>query len=439
LNMTLPIVFEGRTGVQIAGDLNAELGALQMPASGHAQRLLNKMRHQTGDATLLIVGDSTGNAPDEWARLFADWIAAQFPAFTVTYRVWLTTDYNTVTTVQTGTGARTLAIYNCSVAGVRPDYPLGELYNAAIRDIPAVDLLIVNHGHNIFTGETQDMMAMHWLELTEPVLLDHPGAGVIVMAQNPNRDNADNDVKALAVRDVCAYRGFGLADAWTKFIARGKAGSLYFDAAHPSFGLGTAEAPTGTRLMLEAVQEHFTGMPVAPETAVSLLSQAYGPNLLLNGSFADYPTSPGAPTSWTLNACAATKDTTIKFGTNAYSVKLVGSGAGQPYMQQDLAANVRDTVLGKNLILAVAIYSAVGQDNNTGRPALLSTSNGSNVYVTTSGGRGGWWWKFLPAKIAAADVFVRVRLFANSGVASTGEAYIGAAVLRMGKVPSCAP
>jgi hypothetical protein len=409
------------------------------PASGHAQKLLNKLRWG-GEAVLLVVGDSTGNGSDEWVRLFANWIAGEYPAVTVTYRVWGTTDYGSATTVQTGTGTQTLAIYNCSVSGVRPDYALGSLYAAAIQNVPAVDLMIVNHGHNIFSGETQDQMSMHWLELTEPFLLDHPGSGVILIAQNPHKVTPEM-TKALSVRDVCAWRGFGFADVWSLFMERGNASSLYVngDNIHPSYGLGSDADPTGTRLFLQAVQRHFVGAPVAPQTAVSLLSQAYGPNLLVNGTFSDYPTSPGAPTGWTLTNATATKDTTIKFGVNGYSVKLVGSGSGQPYMQQDLAAGPRDAHLGKNLILAVAMYAAADQDNNTARPALLSTSNGSNNYVTTAGGRGGWWWKFLPAKIGAGDTYIRARLFANTGSGSTGEAYIGAAVLRVGKVPSCAP
>jgi hypothetical protein len=442
------LALDPSVGLQVGGAAPSTEQAAQVlrgiaPASGHAQRLLNKMRVGAQDATLLIVGDSTGNASDEWVYLFSQWLGGQFPGYTVLYRVWGTIDYNAATTLQTGTGPRTLTVYNNSVAGMKPDYTLGELWPAAVQNLPAVDLTIVSHGHNVFSGETQDAMAMHWLELTEPLLMAHPDTGVILIAQNPERDTVDNDTQALAVRDVCAWRGFGLADAWSKFTALGKAAGLYADNVHPSFGLGSPESPTGTRLIVETVKEHFIGAPCAPATSVSLLAQAYGPNLLLNGSFADYPTSPGAPTGWTATNSTVTKDTVVKFGTNAYSVKVVGTGAGQPYLQQDLAANVRDTVLGRQLILAVAVFTPTTEDVNGGRVALLSTSNGSNTYVSTSTGKGGWWWKFLPAKIAAGDTFVRVRLFASTvtGAAtppSTLTAHFGAAILRAGKVPTTA-
>lgn len=57
-------------------------------ANQHVLALKNRLAEGAEPAVLTIVGDSTGNANDEWFYLLGEWIADQFPAYTVYQRLW---------------------------------------------------------------------------------------------------------------------------------------------------------------------------------------------------------------------------------------------------------------------------------------------------------------------------------------------------------------
>ena len=59
----------------------------------------------TRSVAVQVLGDSTGNDTGEWPDLFSQYLAAQYPAFTVQRRTWsdATQDYGAPVTVQTGT------------------------------------------------------------------------------------------------------------------------------------------------------------------------------------------------------------------------------------------------------------------------------------------------------------------------------------------------
>jgi lysophospholipase L1-like esterase len=58
-------------------------------------------------AVMSVLGDSTGNATNEWVYLFADWLADRYPGHTVRHRLWNigTLKWDTPTQLQTGAGA----------------------------------------------------------------------------------------------------------------------------------------------------------------------------------------------------------------------------------------------------------------------------------------------------------------------------------------------
>lgn len=420
-------------------------GDVTFPGSGHAQLLVNNLVAGASDAGILVVSDSTGNAAPsdpastqgEWPFRLAQWLAAQYPTHTVKITPWDETGeaaYSSAITIQTGTGPRTLTIWNAAKSGSKPSYVLGGRYEAAVNKLPVIDLLIVNHGHNLFKDEAQDLIGLHYLELTETVLLSHPGIGVIIIGQNPAMGTTDNDIKVHAARDVCALRGFGFADVWSEFIRLGKAASLYADALHPSIGVGTANAPTGVDLFLSSLIAHFTGVAVEPVRCYSLLANIKsGGNLLLNGDFSAF--SGAVPDSWGATGAAVTKDMTTPFGTNGYSVKIVNSGAAQGYIDQLLSSQLRDEYKGRALICIAAVYVPLGQDDKAGRFALTSTANSSNNYTAELGAEGGWRWKFLCAKTEVSDTYIRVRLYSNTANIAGGITHFGAVYLRPGRLP----
>ena len=103
------------------------------------------------DPYLLLQGDSTGNEDWEFFFLTVQKLCADYPTHTVYYRTWNTT---TLTwegrTLQTGTSARVLRIYNGSVPGATPAYWQGTLKDYAYDGFQ-FDMVIVNYGLNVST------------------------------------------------------------------------------------------------------------------------------------------------------------------------------------------------------------------------------------------------------------------------------------------------
>jgi len=123
-------------GVGVSGSLSALKGAVLRGES----------------ANVAIVGDSTADATTEWVYGFAAYVASLNSALTVTYRTYndAGTSWNAPTTIQTGSGAETIAFWNASIASTKPTYLLGAKRAASIDGMPAtIALGIINHGLNL--------------------------------------------------------------------------------------------------------------------------------------------------------------------------------------------------------------------------------------------------------------------------------------------------
>jgi hypothetical protein len=409
------------------------------PASGHAQRLLNKLRTGIEDAAMLIAGDSTGNEPQEWVYLLSDWIASQYPAYTVKWRVWdeVAKNYGAEAVIRAGTGAKVLTVWNASVPGARVDYFNGDKYPNAVEAIGKVDLVMFSYGHN---GENSAVrnhnIALRFLEFIEPVLVTHQGCGVIAVAQNPERDNTDSDGPAQDVRDICALRGFGLADVWWQFTSRGKAASLYSDSRHPSPGLGTASNPSGTRLFVETVKTHFIGKQVAHQAPQSLLLSV-GESYIENGEFTTWTNPNSAPDGWTLVGATAQKDTTVKFGKNGYSLKLTSTGSGGSYIDRPVSAGALETLKGSRVVVAVACRKPAGAPTTGTRPTLVHPPVASTNYLMFDGAFDRFKYQFLSAEIVPSMTGLSVRINCDTATSTGVVSYIGGVWLCRGLLPHC--
>ena len=96
--------------------------------------------------TLQVLGDSTGNGPDEWVYLTARRISAKYhrPVLIHNWSVASNT-YVDATTVGTGSNGR-ITIWNGSAPGKGTDYAMAN-FDAMAPAQP--DLVIVSHGHNL--------------------------------------------------------------------------------------------------------------------------------------------------------------------------------------------------------------------------------------------------------------------------------------------------
>jgi lysophospholipase L1-like esterase len=75
--------------------------------------LLTTLSEAQASTGLQVIGDSTGNAPDEWVYLTGQWLAARYPAYTVRHRLWddSTQGYAAPTTIQSGPNGERRAVF----------------------------------------------------------------------------------------------------------------------------------------------------------------------------------------------------------------------------------------------------------------------------------------------------------------------------------------
>ncbi|MCV5526411.1 hypothetical protein OFN18_30540, partial [Escherichia coli] len=88
-----------------------------------------KLRSAQDDVCIIINSDSTGIDHDtdpstgvlfyKWTRKLANFLAANYPAYTVNYYTWSGTGYSSATQIQVGTSGKTLYFYNAAVAGTQ--------------------------------------------------------------------------------------------------------------------------------------------------------------------------------------------------------------------------------------------------------------------------------------------------------------------------------
>jgi lysophospholipase L1-like esterase len=237
--------------------------------SGSSQFSTILQRAQT-DATLVVLGDSTGNETTEWVYLFAQWITTTFPDYDVSYRVWndATQAYDAASTI--GSGPLTVNLYNGSMPGAGYNYPMlapGTRFAAMVPTTP--DAVIVSYGYNSTSATYRAQM----LELAQWVRGIHPTAELIVTSQPPvatvHADFATNFSRRMDIRAIAASERWGLIDATQAFLDYGNFDALISgDNLHPN--------TAGSQVWFEEVVRYFTRVPrVAPAIAPATVDRIF--------------------------------------------------------------------------------------------------------------------------------------------------------------------
>lgn len=211
-------------------------GAAQLPEAGAFMR---KMVLGTANAALLVLGDSTGQGNmttiKRWPLRFAELMMALFPTHTIIFYMWNNTSvaYDAPVTLQTGSGTRTLTIYNGSASGMATNY---SITNLAVLAPVEPDLTIINHGHN----ESSTTLKTNLTKLARFVAAKWPRSPIVLTSQNPQTSASPSYVDQMAARvvvgDVAAREGFGLLDIATAFTAYPSWDTALFtgDYTHPN-------------------------------------------------------------------------------------------------------------------------------------------------------------------------------------------------------------
>lgn len=396
------------------------------------QPFMARLTRNLEDATMLVVGDSTGNETTEWVYLTAQHLAGQFPAYTVTYQIWDDTAkaYASPITVQTGTGSNTLHVFNCSVAG----WACSNVWQSFPDNIVAIQphLTLISLGHNESSSGTYNgfraLIYGNYLALTQAITAACPQTALVTVLQNPTQTNTNQSLRASVYEQIAALRGHGLIDVHQVWIDANRPGGWYADSVHPN--------STGEAIWAQIVRNHFVyapGTSPLPRPASSFLEPAE--QMLINGDFAFFNSS--VPDSWTATGSTCSKDTTNKESSSGYAVRIQSAGASTALVSQFLTAAQLASVKGKFVTLTARIRNNAGAQVITHARVGLAIGGAQSVVTDTTPlpGTGAFMWQQATAFIPATANYVQVVIYADSSSTGTGDCTVDRVILARGSLP----
>ena len=412
LGFSVPLTGDSSGGSVDPGEVTVDL-----PPQTAAYGLLSKMRAALEDVCIIIINsDSTGITQDtdpttgqvfkKWPRKLAEFLAGNYPAYTVNYYSWSSNAYSTPETIQIGSAGKTLHFYNAAVAGTQPLYLMGQYFETAYVPRQA-DLIILNHGHNTDNNVPASTHMGMDLAIFYTMLQRHPNAGAVIFSQNPLRDNDNGTVRSNGARQAAITAGFSLVDAFQLFQNAGKPPGWYMDNIHPN--------ATGDAKIFDLVKNLF----VWPASASRFIpGLAAGTSLLANGDFTTWTEGLPAPDGWSLTGCTAEKDET-NYESGTYGLRLNQTGTVETYAAIPLPASLVKRLRGKTVVLAARVFiPSTSTRGNCGTVQIPEISN-NRPYGTPNGGRGGFIWKatVITVPTTATALTVRAVLDTSGGVA----------------------
>lgn len=233
-----------------------EVGSSQVGSSTKLGRALSRLDDQDRRFRVLVIGDSTSVDPAGWQQLMMQWLAEE------TGRPWKVHSWNAEPAPPAepgyapperhrgGPDSAPLVMWNASAAGRNWVYTADHIADMAPAELRRIDLLLVNHGHNIRPAE-------QYADVGYPVIdrlrERFPRAGVVLFTQNPVRGDApSNSAEARGFvhryRDTRRVAVFGVYRA---FIKSGRVEELVDEVnpRHPT--------PEGYRLWFELVRSRL--------------------------------------------------------------------------------------------------------------------------------------------------------------------------------------
>lgn len=182
--------------------------------------------------TITVVGDSTGDADDEWVHLLARVIEREHDR-TVVYNAWDVTSltYKPEVILGSGRSVRPVTIWNASAAGQGPFY---SQVNLAVMAPQSSDLVIVNHGHNFTDAASGVAKEVSLVASIAAQQKARPAIAIIL--QNPRTTRADaQDDNIRGLRAAFSKDEFALIDVASSFRDKGQLGALLLpDGVHPN-------------------------------------------------------------------------------------------------------------------------------------------------------------------------------------------------------------
>lgn len=165
-----------------------------------------------------VVGDSTGNAPDEWVYTVVKQLSEDYDRPAVVHN-WSVEEnkYASQTAVGVGSG-EPIIVWNGSASGMNGSY---SMKHRLVMVPQAPDLMIVSHGHNVANAD-QNGREVSALVQWASVAWETPPA-LAVTLQNPRVDeNAQRQADVVAgLRTLYKAANVSLIDVYTAFEKAG--------------------------------------------------------------------------------------------------------------------------------------------------------------------------------------------------------------------------
>lgn len=338
-----------------------------------ARAFIEKVEAGYADLSIVVTGDSTTVAGSPtFPGVMANAIAAQWSTHTVIFYTWSTgtVAYDAGTTIQTGSGSKTIRIYNSGVGSTAAQYSLAASRLEGMILTPNPDVIIVNHGHN--HGTVYGGMWSQLVAFTETITQHLPDAQLFLVAQNPRTADNVSEVSTQVIYNLARLRGFGVIDAYSAFKANASWSTAYMaDTIHPNTA---GAAVIGAEAFKPfAVTSTNIEHPPSPSQQPSSFTLG-GENLIYNGMFKNWtPGNNYAPVGWTRYLGSGGNSvvelgTTTELNTTPVRMRTTVSNSSV-WMYQALDATQRARTAGRRVTLSFRCYLPSG--SQTGSAALL--------------------------------------------------------------------
>lgn len=370
-----------------------------------ASRLWHKIRANAEDVQILILGDSTGNATDEWVYLWGTQLGADVPTHTIRYRLFTDgSGWGSESSIDTGSGSKSIYIDNCSIPGANVHFPYGENRADIYSLSRTYDLVIFSFGHNDGTSANYAAVFAAYSEAVIEAKQMNPRAVICATLQNPRTDDTAHSFKVVqAWREIGELHGLGLINVHDVFNALGNPAGLYTDATHPN----AAGMRVWASVVNQALGESMTHQHHRqPQNSLIHKPTNYAPNPAFN----EWDTS--NPTSWSLTNATAAQDPEKK-ETFAYSVKLETTGASGPQLSCVMDAYV-PLLRGKWVTFLARTWRTDGESTTGGRIQIQGTAT-----AAVSSGISevdGWCWHVAQAFIPTTETTLTIRVLCGTTV-----------------------
>lgn len=408
--------------------LNATYG----PPTSALQDIIGRLRTGVQDVSILVLSDSTAAMAGSWVKQLPAALVAQFPGYKVSLKEWVDGSPGSwgAATV-TGTGTRTINLWNGSVAGQSWEYHMDATRRESLISTPAPDVVMYSLGHNdnYSLAQVNNLRAIRdkastYIEVMRTIA---PTAAVILMSQNPllgTDRNLASQFRADLYRRMALERGYGFIDICQAFIDDPQPLTTLVsgDLVHP--------AAAGFTVWANEVMRHFRSQSNSQVIPMQLPSfHTASKNYVRNPAFESFA-PPAAPQDWILTNATVTKDT-VRYETGGWSVQMAKAGAGL----SSLAISIFPTsqLAGQWLTFAARVYIPAGNPASSAQVAIHS--NTVNATSDQWGVFDQWFWRTVTVRIPVGENSVSVEVINDQTGATAGISLVDRVTCIIGRYP----